>query len=480
MLHVESGSDTKRPVALILEHWPIDRLIDYARNPRKNDHAVDQMAAAIAEFGFRFPVCAKSTGELVDGHLRLKAARKLGLATVPVVLADELTDAQIKAFRLLANRSATWAEWDDALLALELEDLKLAEFDLSMTGFEDAELSRLLAGEVDGDAGGGVDEQADADSDAADDVPEAAAAPVSRAGDVWVLGSHRLVCGDAGDPAVVAALMQGEAARLCFTSPPYGNQRDYTGGTGDWDALMRGVFAALPMSDDGQVLVNLGLIHRDNEVIPYWDGWLGWMRTQGWRRFAWYVWDQGPGLPGDWQGRLAPSFEFIFHFNRNRRKPHKTVPCKHAGQESHLRADGSSTAMRSKDGSINGWAHKGQPTQDMRIPDSVIRVMRHKGKIGQDIDHPAVFPVALPEFVIEAYSDAGDVVFEPFGGSGTTMLAAQRTGRRCHSVEIATEYADVAVKRFQQNFPGVPVTLQGTGQGFEAVAAQRHAVDAHG
>jgi DNA modification methylase len=274
--------------------------------------------------------------------------------------------------------------------------------------------------------------------------------------------------------SVVATLMQGDAARLCFTSPPYGNQRDYTsGGITDWDGLMRGVFGHVPMADDGQVLVNLGLIHRDNEVIPYWDAWLGWMRTQGWRRFAWYVWDQGPGMPGDWQGRLAPSFEFVFHFNRASLKPNKIVPCKHAGLESHLRADGSSTAMRGKDGEVGGWTHKGQPTQDTRIPDSVIRVMRHKGKIGQDIDHPAVFPVALPEFVIETYTDTGDLVFEPFGGSGTTMLAAQRTGRVCRTVEIAPEYVDVAIKRFQQNNPGVPVTLLATGQSFDDVADDR-------
>ncbi|WP_197362674.1 DNA-methyltransferase, partial [Ralstonia pseudosolanacearum] len=119
------------------------------------------------------------------------------------------------------------------------------------------------------------------------------------------------------------------------------------------------------------------------------------------------------------------------------------------------------------------WTHEGKLTQDTRIPDSVIRVMRHKGKIGRDIDHPAVFPVALPEFVIEAYSDTGDIVFEPFGGSGTTMLAAQRTGRQCRSVEIAPEYVDVTIKRFQQNFPEAPVTLQSTGQTFAAVAAER-------
>ena len=332
----------------------------------------------------------------------------------------------------------------------------------------------LLTGEVSDEDS--VPESDTEEPDAADDVPEAPVVAVSRPGDVWAIGPHRLICGDATDRDVVAALMQGDLSRLCFTSPPYGNQRDYTsGGISDWDGLMRGVFTHLPMAGDGQLLVNLGLIHRDNEVIPYWDAWLGWMRQQGWRRFAWYVWDQGPGMPGDWQGRLAPSFEFVFHFNRESRKPNKIVPCKHAGQESHLRADGSSTAMRGKDGEVGGWTHKGQPTQDTRIPDSVIRVMRHKGKIGHDIDHPAVFPVALPEFVIEAYTDVGDIVFEPFGGSGTTMLAAERTGRICRSVEIAPEYVDVAIKRFQQNHPGVPVTLLATGQSFEQVAAERFA-----
>jgi len=242
------------PSEITLEQWPIERLIDYARNPRKNDHAVEQMVAVITEFGFRIPVVARSTGEIVDGHLRLKAARRLGLTTVPVVLADELTDAQIKAFRLLANRSATWAEWDDTLLALELEDLKLAEFDLSLTGFDGAESEALLIDDHPGTDG----EQGDGDpSDAADDVPAIPANPVSRLGDVWALGQHRLICGDAADAGVTATLMPGEQARLCFTSPPYGNQRDYTsGGITDWDALMRGVFAGLPMTDDGQVLVN--------------------------------------------------------------------------------------------------------------------------------------------------------------------------------------------------------------------------------
>ena len=452
------------------ETWPIDKLVEYARNPRKNDHAVDRVAAAIREFGFRVPVVAKSDGTVVDGHLRLKAAKKLGLTEVPVVLADDMTDLQIKAFRLSVNKMAELAEWDNELLVLEFDELTEAGFDTLLTGFTQDEIDALLADETTGGDG----EQEEAGDDAADDVPDPPAVPVSRAGDIWALGPHRLICGDAADTSVVATLMQGEHARLCFTSPPYGNQRDYTtGGIADWDALMRGVFAQLPMADDGQVLVNLGLIHRDNEVIPYWDAWLGWMRQQGWRRFAWYVWDQGPGMPGDWSGRFAPSFEFVFHFNRESRKPNKIVPCKFAGQETHPRADGSSTAMRSKDGKVGGWTAAGQPTQDFRIPDSVIRVMRHKGKIGQDIDHPAVFPVALPEFVIEAFTEQADIVFEPFGGSGSTMLAAERTGRICRAVEIAPEYVDVAIRRFLQNHPQAEVTLVATGQSFAEVTKQR-------
>jgi DNA modification methylase len=301
---------------------------------------------------------------------------------------------------------------------------------------------------------------------------------VSRTGDLWALGAHRLICGDAADANVVAALLAGERAALCFTSPPYGNQRDYTDAIVDWDALMRGVFAQLPMADDGQVLVNLGLIHREQEVVPYWDGWLNWMRTKDWRRFGWYVWDQGPGLPGDWNGRLAPAFEFVFHFNRKGsapRRPNKIVPCIYAGRDDHLRGDGTSAGgMRNKDGSKTAWNHAGVLTQDFRIPDSVVRVMRHKGKIGQGIDHPAVFPVALPQFVLETYSDSGDLVFEPFNGSGTTLLAAERSGRVCRAVEIAPQYVDVAIKRFRQNHPDVPVTLIATGQSFDEVEAERN------
>src|ERR1700704_3284969 len=116
-----------------IELWSIDKLIFYPRNPRKNDAVVDRMAASIQEFGFKIPVLARSSGEVVDGHLRLKAARKLGIREIPTILCDEWTDAQVKAFRLMVNRSVTWAEWDDDLLGLELQELKASDFDLSLT-----------------------------------------------------------------------------------------------------------------------------------------------------------------------------------------------------------------------------------------------------------------------------------------------------------------------------------------------------------
>ena len=460
---------------LRVEYRKVETLIPFARNPRTHSDAqVAKLAASIVEFGWTNPVLVDGSQGIIAGHGRLAAARKLGLAEVPVIELGHLTLAQKRAYVIADNRLALDAGWDEEMLAIELAELSESGYDLTLTGFTNDEIEELL---VDAEAGAGTDDSTDTSEDAADDVPDAPVNPVSRSGDVWQLGAHRVICGDAADATVVTALMAGDTAVLCFTSPPYGNQRDYTNTIIDWDALMRGVFNQLPMAANGQVLVNLGLIHREQEVIPYWDGWLDWMRTHGWRRFAWYVWDQGPGLPGDWNGRLAPAFEFVFHFNRKDselRRPNKIVPCIYAGRDTHLRGDGTSAGgMRNKDGSKTAWNHVGQVTQETKIPDAVIRLMRHKGKIGQDIDHPAVFPVALPEHILETYTDAGDMVFEPFCGSGTTLLAAQRTGRVVRATEIAPEYVDVTVKRFQQNFPEVPVSLVATGQTFDAVATER-------
>src|ERR1035441_7669933 len=181
-----SQETTAQPPQILT--WPIERFVFYARNPRKNDAVVDRMCSSIREFGFKCPVLARSNGEVVDGHLRLKAARKLGswpdgaTTGIPVILCDEWTEAQVKAFRLMVNRSITWAQWDEDLLTLELQELKEADFDLSLTGFDPKELDDLLI----------APEEMEREN-ATPPLPEI---PVSRLGDLWICGKHRVLCAD--------------------------------------------------------------------------------------------------------------------------------------------------------------------------------------------------------------------------------------------------------------------------------------------
>jgi hypothetical protein len=191
-----------------VEVWPIDRLVPYANNPRKNNSAVDQMCSSIREFGFKIPVLARSDGEVVDGHLRLKAARKLGITELPVILCDEWTPAQVKAFRLMVNRSVAWADWDDELLAQELREIEESGFDLSLTGFDSREIDDLMAA-------------LQADEPEAE-VPPPPANPASRVGDLWICGPHRLLCGDCTDPENVTRLLNGVEPLLMVTDPRMG------------------------------------------------------------------------------------------------------------------------------------------------------------------------------------------------------------------------------------------------------------------
>jgi DNA modification methylase len=417
---------------------PTARLVPYARNARTHsDQQIAQIAASMAEFGFVNPILIGDDNVIIAGHGRLMAAQRLGMSEAPVIVLGHLTAAQRRALVIADNKIGENAGWDEAQLSLELQALLSDGFDLGLLGIPEDELDALLA-EAEGSP--------EISDDAADAIPEPPAEPITRPGDIWQLGRHRLCCGDATDPAAVARLMQGEQATLMFTSPPYAQQRDYGAAkekVGDWDALMQGVFAAAPVTADAQLLVNLGLVHRDSEWQPYWEGWVEWMRASGWRRFGWYVWDQGPGLPGDWNGRLAPSHEFVFHFNRSPRKPHKTVPSKHAGET--LGGGG----LRGADGTVHAKTGTGNAIQSHRIPDSVFRIMRHKGGLGAAGSHPAVFPVALVEAVLTAFSDPGDLTYEPFCGSGTQIVAAERTGRRCFAMELDPVYCDVAVRRWE-------------------------------
>jgi ParB-like nuclease domain len=221
---------------LQIEYRPIDALLPYARNPRTHSpEQIAKIAASIVEFGWTQPILVDGDNGIIAGHGRLAAARKLELVEVPVIELDHLSPAQKRAYVIADNRLALDAGWDDELLALELAELSEAGYDLLLTGFEDDELAKMLADL--GDDGAAPEQDSDPEAD--DEVPEPPKQPISRTGDVWQLGPHRLICGDASDPVAIATLMQGEQASLCFTSPPYGNQRDYTtGGIADWDGLL--------------------------------------------------------------------------------------------------------------------------------------------------------------------------------------------------------------------------------------------------
>ena len=197
-----------------IEHWSIDKLVFYARNPRINDTVIDRMCSSIREFGFKIPVLARSDGEVVDSHLRLKAARKLGscpgggITSIPVILCDEWSPQQVKAFRLMVNRSVTWAAWDEELLSLELQELNAEDFDLSLTGFDPGEIDGLLA---------------IPDEERANAAPPLPENPVSRVGDLWVCGKHRVLCGDATSKETVARLLGDRKPLLMVTDPTVRN-----------------------------------------------------------------------------------------------------------------------------------------------------------------------------------------------------------------------------------------------------------------
>ena len=195
---------------------PLERLIPYARNPRKNAAAVATVAASLKEFGWRQPIVVDEEMVILAGHTRLEAARQLGLATAPVHIARGLTPAQARAYRLMDNRASENAEWDEALLGLELGDLQGDGFDLALTGFDDDELNRLLAGLGDEDGA----------REGEDEIPETPVDPVSRPGDLWQLGPHRLLCGDSTVATDVERVLGSVTPLLMVSDPPYGVEYD--------------------------------------------------------------------------------------------------------------------------------------------------------------------------------------------------------------------------------------------------------------
>lgn len=431
-------------------------LIPYARNSRTHSDAqVAKIAASIREFGFLNPVIVDGQNGIVAGHGRVLAAQKLGLATLPCIDAAHLTEAQKRAYVIADNRLALDAGWDNDLLKIELTDLRADGFNLELTGFNLDEIAAFLVDPTEGLT----------DPDAVPDVP---VDPVSRLGDVWLLGRHRLMCGDSTSVDAVDRLMAGQKADLCFTSPPYAQQREYKQEISDWDGLMNGVFSIVPVKDGAQVLVNLGLVHEKGRVNAYWDAWLDYMDQCGWPLFGWYVWDKGFGMPGNWNGRLAPAHEFIFHFSKGgNRSANKWVDKK----PEYIKERSSGNQFRQKDGSTKAATSPKASMQPTKIADSVIRVTPQMAR-NIDTSHPAMFPVALCDAMYKSYAKAGDWMFEPFSGSGTSIIACEGMGMNCAAMELAPEYTDVAVKRWQ-DFTGQTATLEGDGRTFAELTSER-------
>lgn len=408
--------------------------------------------ASLKEFGQVEPlVVQKATGKIVGGNGRYKVMKELGWTECDVAYVD-MDNMKATALGIALNRAGERAEWDKDTL-----DKLLAEID--DVSEELAASLKELEEEV------GIEEPPGTD-DAEPQIDKAAELQKkwgTETGQLWMIGEHRLLCGDSTKREDVERVMGGEKAGLCFTSPPYAQQRDYrekSENATDWDSLMHGVFQHLPMADDGQVLVNLGIVHKDGEWWPYWDGWIEWMRGQGWKRFGWYVWDQLNGLPGDWNGRLAPSHEFIFHFNRSSVRPDKCVETKPASQEKGIRTKERADAgefvpgMRGKDGKVKAISSPSTQGQTHKIPDSVVRIGRN---VANDIarqNHPATFPKELPEFGLQCWDG---IAYEPFSGSGTTFVAAQNLSRKCYGIEISPAYCAVILERMATAFPALEI-----------------------
>ena len=419
--------------------WQIERLIPYARNPRKNDAAVDRMAGSIKEYGFKIPVLARSSGEVVDGHLRLKAARKLGMTEVPVILCDEWTEAQVKAFRLMVNRSVGWADWDEELLGLELSELKDLDFDLSLTGFDTREIDEFLAGPD-------VDEDADA-------VPPVPDLPASKLGDLWLCGNHWVLCGDATAPDAVARLCGTAAPSVMITDPPYGISLD-----SEWRDR-----AGLNKHGPAQASYMKQRTEGHTNTTISSDTRADWSEA-----FALvpslqvaYVWHASKFTREVLDGLLR--IGFLHHqqiiWNKGRTVLTRThywfqhEPCWY---------------VRKKNAPWFGKAGENSTVWDVASPKFIMG-----GSKEEKFDHPTQKPLELMRRPILNHTKRGELIYDPFLGSGTSMLAAETTGRVCYGIDLDPKFVDVIVQRWQQ-YTGKSATLEGDGRTFAEIAAERN------
>lgn len=389
----------------------VSELIPYARNPRKNDLAVDSVAASIKEFGFKQPIVVDADNVIVVGHTRLRAAKKLGILEVPVIVATDLTPDQIKAYRILDNKLNEKAEWDGELLGLELSEIEmdLAPFDVD---FEDDVRESAAAVEQ-------------------DEPPPFEDAANSERGDVWILGEHRLACADSKDPAAVRACVGG-ALRLIVTDPPYGVS--YVGKTNE----------ALTIENDSL---------NEEQLRELWaavlDAWIPELTPGG----------------GLYATVPARPLNLIFAGELQRRE----ILRQQLVWAKDSMVLGRSDYHYQHEPILYGWRPDAAHyfTGD-RTKVSVIEVARPKASR----EHPTMKPTELWAQLIQNSSKKDELVGDPFSGSGTTIIACEQTGRKARAAEIDPHYCDVAVRRWQ-NFTGRDAVLESSGESFSQIEQNR-------
>ena len=438
--------------------WPVSQLIPCERVLRRNNHAVDKMAEAIRTFGFRVPILARSTGAVVDGHLRLKGAIAAGLVEVPVILVDDLSEAQIRAFRISVNRLAELATWDEETLALELHELLAMDFPAELTGFDLAEINKLVASLAAGDK----------DPDAAPPLPTV---PVSRLGDLWLLGDHRLFCGDSTSPVAWPLLMAGELADCVWTDPPYNVNYQAKAGAIKNDnlsanafaELMRGVYDCLfaIMRPGAPIYV----AHADTERLTVQGEFAG----AGFHLSACLIWRKNTMVIGrsdyQWQHEpilygWKPGAPHRWHGGRTRRSVVELETC------GPLRRVEGGAIQVAIDGLV--WEITGTDLHVEGLAPTVIC----EDKPLRNGDHPTMKPVALVERFLANSSRPGQVVADAFGGSGSILMACELCHRKARIMELDPRFVDVIIRRWQE-YTGQEATLAGVGLGFSVIEGQR-------
>lgn len=423
---------------------PIEMLIPRRDNPRKNDIAAKQLAKTILEVGWGAPVLVqKETGLVIGGHTRLKAAKELGLKRLPVRLVD-VDDRRAKAMALADNRVGELAEWDWAGLASDLSEFGLEE--VEALGFDSKYLEKL-ADKVDGFG--------PLESDGDPEAGEPPLNPVTKPGDLWQLGDHYLLCGDSRDEESVAKLVGNRQVNVAFTSPPYASQRDYDESSGfkpipeaEYVAWFAAIAANVQehLAEDGSWFVNIKPKSETLDTNLYvMDLVIAHARDWGWHFATEFCWER-TGIPGKVSRRFKNMFEPIYQFSlgpwkmrpESVRRPSDNIPVSQRGSAIFgAMKDWQGTSDREGPAIESGFAYPGN-----RLPTFA---GSHEAT-----GHAAAFPVGLPRFFFKAYSDKGDVVFDPFQGSGSSLLAAEHEERVGLGMELSPAYCDVIVQRWEE------------------------------